>query len=138
IRNSTIRDAKSEPAKAFSPASAKSATHSFSRGRISGRHKNFPVSFKFSAEIPRFVSSTSRAARYTSQHTSNASSGLTPIASPLYAKGLLHYSRGFVVSGAFPLLRLGLQFPLLPVLRFSLHTTRTISPPFLLINPTPV
>src|SRR5271154_6151288 len=115
IRNSTIRDAKSEPAKAFSPASAKSATHSFSRGRISGRHKNFPVSFKFSAEIPRFVSSTSRAARYTSQHTSNASSGLTPIASPVHANAPSHHPREFVVSGSFPLLRLRLLFPLLPV-----------------------
>src|SRR5229473_2521572 len=77
-----MRDAQSGPSSAACPASAKSATHSFSRGRKSGRHRNFPVSFQLSAEMPRFVSSTSRAPRYTSQHTSNASSGLTLMAPP--------------------------------------------------------
>src|SRR6266849_2269347 len=78
-----MREAQSGPSSADLPASAKSATHSFSRARKSGRHRNFPVSFQLSAEMPRLVSSTSRAPRYTSQHTSNASSGLTPMAPPL-------------------------------------------------------
>src|SRR5258707_14003551 len=77
-----MRDARSGPSSAACPASAKSATHSYSRGRMSGRHKNFVASFQSSVERPRFVSSTSRAPRYTSQHTSNASSAVTGIAPP--------------------------------------------------------
>src|SRR6266849_6237592 len=77
-----MREAQFGSSSAACPANAKSATHSVSRGRMSGRHKNFPVSFQFSAEIPRLVSSTSRAPRYTSQQTSNASSGLTLISAP--------------------------------------------------------
>src|SRR5260221_13926400 len=77
-----MREACSGPSSAACPASAKSATHSFSRGRKSGRHKNRPESCQFSAQTPRLVSSTSRAPRYTSQHTSNASSGFTLIVPP--------------------------------------------------------
>ncbi len=75
-----MRDAQSGPSSAFCPASAKSATHSFSRAGKSGRHKNFPVSLQFSAEMPRLLSIPSRAPRLTSQHTANASSGLTLMA----------------------------------------------------------
>src|SRR5882762_6320041 len=77
-----MREACSGPSSAACPASAKSATHSFSRGRKSGRHKNRPESCQFSAQTPRLVSNTSRAPRYTSQHTSNASSGFTLIVPP--------------------------------------------------------
>src|SRR6266404_3917739 len=77
-----MREAQSGPSSAALPTSAKSATHSFSRGRKSGRHRNFPVSFQFKAEMPRFVSSTSRAPRWTSQQTSNANFGLTLIPAP--------------------------------------------------------
>src|SRR5580704_14307706 len=83
-----MREAQSGPSNAALPASAKSATHSFSRGRISGRHENFvAASETFSAEIPRFASSTSLAFLYTSQHTSNASSGLTLIDPPPFTFG---------------------------------------------------
>src|ERR1700686_1571626 len=71
-----MREAQHVGSSAARPAKAKSATHSFSRGRKFGFHKNLPVSFRFSAEIPRFNSSTSRARRYTSRHTSNASTNL--------------------------------------------------------------
>src|SRR5262249_28166608 len=77
-----MREAKLASASANCPATAKSATNSFSRGRMSGRHRNFVASVHFNAEIPRFDSSTSRAFLYTSQHTSNARSGLTPLAPP--------------------------------------------------------
>jgi hypothetical protein len=39
-----MRDACSGPSSAAFPASAKSATYSFSRGRMSGRHRNFVAS----------------------------------------------------------------------------------------------
>src|SRR5258705_13330700 len=76
------------PERPACPASAKSATHSPSRGRKSGRHKYLVASFQSIAEIPRLASSTSRALRYTSQQTSNANSALTPIAPPLECGGL--------------------------------------------------
>src|ERR1700737_343277 len=85
-----MREAQHVGSSAAPPANAKSATHSFSRGRYSGFHKNLPVSFQFNAEIPRFDSSTSRAPRYTSQHISNASSGFTLIASPLSCVSRIH------------------------------------------------
>src|SRR5580693_6597802 len=74
-----MRDAFRGPSSAAFPASAKSVTHSVSRGRKSGRHRNFVTSSGLSAEIPRLASITSLAPRYTSQHTSNAISSFVLI-----------------------------------------------------------
>ena len=70
-------------------ASAKSATHSLSRARKSGRHRNFPVSFQFSAEMPRLVSSTSRsrtAARSASRRKARRAASASPRAGVPYSR----------------------------------------------------
>jgi hypothetical protein len=62
-------------------------------GRMSGRHRKRDESCQFSAQMPRFVSRTSRAPRSTSQHTSNTNPGLTGMSLLLPFRGV---DRGLV------------------------------------------
>src|SRR5579871_107422 len=133
MRNTTIRDARPGSSNAAGPAKAKSATHSFNRAFTSGRHKNFPAFSGFSAEMLRFVSSTSRAPRYTSQQTSNTISGLTLIAPPATNRHALHNSchsesAAADEESAFVLLALTVSTPLVHPLVHSFHHASLVPP----------